>query len=827
MVARRSFVVGVASITAIATGLGGSLAAAADDRDSTSGPIAVEADDYQSSPPVRSLDDGAGDGAGSPSARVNPLAGEEAPATGGADVPGGSDQAPGRTPMPGLTFEGTGNPTGCGGCSPPDTTGDVGPNHYIQMVNATKVAIYDKAGTLLEPPFDLGTLWSSGPCTGNLGDPQVLYDEAADRWLLAQFQSSNRLCFAISQTADPQGAYHLFNFPTPQFPDYFKVGVWPTGYYVSANESSYTAYAFDREKMLAGDATASFVRFAGQTNFLLPADVDGPTAPPTQGGLFYTFKDNSFHGGGADRIELFQLTPDFATPASSTFSLIETIPVTAFTYTVCGFFDFTCIPQSGTPQMVDAVSEWPMQRFAYRRFAGHEALVGTFTVGGGSAAADGGGPGTGAMIRWFELRDTGTGWALHQEGNHDPGGGLNRFMGSIAMDGDGNIALGYSASSSSAFPSIRYASREASDPLGTLEAEVVMQAGSGSQTGSDRWGDYSAMNVDPADDCTFWYTNQYYPVSAATTWKTRIGNFKYPSCSVSPPVMRTLTVTGAGAGSGFVTSSPVGIDCGHNPPGTHTDCTEPYPDGTVVTLTATPAAGSTFGGFTGAGCAGAVTCNVTMDAGKNVTATFNTSPPPPTHTLTVAGAGTGSGFVDSSPVGIDCGHNPPGTRTDCTHQYANGTGVLLTAHPAAGSNFGGFTGGGCSGGGLTCALTMDGARHVTATFQPSNEFTIDKVKRNKRKGTATITVTVPGPGELALGGKNIKPQRPGRQASKRASDKPVTAAGKATLKVKAKGKAKRKLRRKGKAKVTAKITYTPTGGTPNTKTQKVKLKRRR
>ena len=485
---------------------------------------------YSLSVPVRDLPEGSKTTTTPAPSRINPLP----HASGSAGSPSGGDFEPdpligepaaGRTPARDLIFNGTSNPFACGGCSPPDTIGDVGPNHYIQMVNATKVAIHNKTGALLRPRFDLGTLWPSGPCTANAGDPVPVYDEIANRWLLSQFATPNHLCFAISQTANPLGSYHLYTFNVGSFPDYFKVGVWPNGYYVSANESTYTAYAFDRAKMLAGDPTAGFVKFTGQTNFLLPADVDGPTRP-TGGGLFYTFKDGAFHGG-SDRIELFRLTPNFVSPASSSFTLLKTFSVTPFTYTVCGFFLFNCIRQQGTTQRVDAVSEWPMHRFAYRRFPDRQSLVGNFTVGGGTGE-------TGAAIRWFELRNLGTtpaGWTLFQQGTQDQGGVHDRFMGSIAMDEDGNIALGYSVSSSTMFPAIRYATRQPGDPPGTLEPEKTLKVGNGSQTGSNRWGDYSAMSVDPVTDCQFWYTNEYYSPSSTSNWKTAVGAFTMPGCT--------------------------------------------------------------------------------------------------------------------------------------------------------------------------------------------------------------------------------------------------------------------------------------------------------
>lgn len=421
-----------------------------------------------------------------------------------------------------LAFDATGNPAGCGTCTPPDPVGDVGPHHYVHMVNATKVAIYDKLGNLAVGPFNLGTLWSSAPCTGNAGDGVVLYDPIADRWLLSQFASPNHMCVAISQTADPTGAYFTYTFNVGSFPDYFKFGVWPDGYYMSANEATYTAYAFDRAQMLLG-AAATFQKFTGGTNFYLPSDLDGPALPPAGApNPFYTFKDNSFHGGN-DRLEVREFHVDWVTPANSTFSLVATLPIAAFTYTPCGFFNFNCIRQSATAQRFDALGEWPLFRFPYRNFTTHQSLAGTFVVGGGLGEV-------GAAIRWFELRKSGAGWTLYQEGTHDPGDGHDRTNASIAIDRRGDIALGFTVSSSGLHPGIRYATRLAGDPLGTLQAEAGMVAGGGSQTGSNRWGDYAAMSVDPADDCTFWYTNEYYSADSANQWRTRVGAFVVPEC---------------------------------------------------------------------------------------------------------------------------------------------------------------------------------------------------------------------------------------------------------------------------------------------------------
>lgn len=428
----------------------------------------------------------------------------------------------GRTPTVINTFEGISFLSGGAGF-PPDTVGDVGPDHYVQMVNSS-FQIFDKSGNSLVGPININQLWTSagGQCQiQNTGDPIVLYDRLADRWFVSQFFQDG-LCIAISQTADPTGAYFLYEFATNEFPDYPKFGVWPDAYYMGGNESSYTVYAFDRVNMLNGATARGPVRFSGGTNFLMPADLDGATAPPANSpGLFYTFKDNNFHGGN-DRLEVYEFSVDFDTPGNSTVTLVDTITIAEFTYTVCGFFNLGCIPQPGAVENLDAVSEWPMWRLQYRNFGTYQTLVSNFAIDVG---------GDQAGIRWFELRKSAANWALHQEGTYAPDTD-NRFMGSIAMDQDGNMALGYSVSSNSTFPSIRYATRNAKDAPGFLQTEASLIEGSASQNGGgSRWGDYSSMNVDPADDCTFWYTSEYF-TNTFNGWQTRIGTFKVLVCGV-------------------------------------------------------------------------------------------------------------------------------------------------------------------------------------------------------------------------------------------------------------------------------------------------------
>jgi hypothetical protein len=290
--------------------------------------------------------------------------------------------------------------------------------------------------------------------------------------------------------------------------------------------------------MLIG-AAATFQKFTGGDNFYLPSDVDGPTPPPAAApNHFYTFLDNSFHGGGPDRVEVWEFDVDWAVPANSTFTLGANLPVTSFTYTPCGFFNFNCVRQLDTAQRFDALGEWPLFRFPYRNFGAYEALVGTYVIGGGTGEV-------GAAIRWFELRNSGGNWTLFQEGTIDPGDGHDRTNSSIAMDQDGNMGIGFTVSSSTIHPAIRYAIRMAGDPPGTFRPEVSIIEPGGSQTGSSRWGDYASMAVDPADDCTFWYTNEYYPANSANQWHTRIGVFTIPEC-LGPTPTPTATITPGG-----------------------------------------------------------------------------------------------------------------------------------------------------------------------------------------------------------------------------------------------------------------------------------------
>ncbi len=465
-----------------------------------------------------------------------------------------------QTPALVVDFEGLDN---INGVLPPDTEGAVGPNHYVQVVNSS-FAVYSKAGALLSGPFNTNTLWSGfgGPCqVFNNGDAIFVYDQPADRWVFSQFAVSNGnqdVCFAVSQTGDPTGAYWLYSVTTPRFPDYFKIGVWPdpanSAYFMGTNSGfggEYDVAALDRDKMLAGVAARPMQVFQNHPNLLMPADVDGPNPPPADSpGIFYTFRDGGepyFGNPPSDSLDIWEFDVDWTTPALSTFTQVQTIRpaqgLVDFNWTVCGFFESSCLPQPGSnpcnnfigEDCLDSASWWPMQRLQYRNFGTHETLVGTWTVDTTAATPRSGH----AAPRWFELRKAGSSWSIFQQGTHAPDGD-DRWMPSISMDGAGNIAIGYSKvnDATSLFPSIYYAVREAGDPLGTLQAEALHIAGGGIQTHSaNRWGDYSSMDVDPADDCTFWYTTEYMETTGSAPWQTRVGAFQVEGCA-APVVFR-------------------------------------------------------------------------------------------------------------------------------------------------------------------------------------------------------------------------------------------------------------------------------------------------
>jgi hypothetical protein len=425
--------------------------------------------------------------------------------------------------------------------APPDTNGAVGATQYVQWVNVN-LAVFDKATGAIKPGFPVAgnAIWAGfgGGCeTNNDGDPIVQYDKLANRWILTQFSVSTTpylQCVAISQTNDATGAYYryAFSYGNTQFNDYPKLGVWPDGYYVSYNifNNAQTfagakVCAFDRAKMLLGDPTATQQCFQLSTSYggLLPSDLDGVTAPPAG-------SPDYFVAFGSNSLNLWKFHVDWANPANTSLAGPTNIPVAAFT-TACNGGG-TCIPQPNTAQKLDSLGDRLMYRLAYRKFTDHESLVVNHSVAVGSTKRN-----RVTSVRWYELRNpagstiaAGTP-VVYQQGTLSTADGTHRWMGSIAQDKQGNMALGYSASSSSVKPSIRYTGRLATDALGTMQAETSIIAGAGSQLQNlSRWGDYSAMTVDPVDDCTFWYTSEYLKANGTFNWSTWVTSFKFPGC---------------------------------------------------------------------------------------------------------------------------------------------------------------------------------------------------------------------------------------------------------------------------------------------------------
>ena len=470
-------------------------------------------------------------------------------------------------PTIGVNFEGVNN---VNGVLPPDTVGDIGPNHYVQMVNLS-FAIYDRNGTKLYGPVASNTLWQGfgGPCqTTNDGDPVVLYDHLADRWIMTQFALPNfpqgpfYECIAVSQSPDPMGSWHRYEFliSNNKLDDYPKFGVWPDGYYMSINQFTCNiitcnwagagAVVFERDRMLAGQ-TARMVYFDlyntdPNLGGMLPADLDGP--PPAAGtpNPFAQMDDNAW-GYSGDQLQVWNFHVDWGNPSNSTFTFDRALAVNSFDSDMCGYAR-NCIPQPGGTK-VDALSDRVMFRLQYRNFGSYETLVVNHTVDANGADRAG--------LRWYELRDTGSGWGIYQQATYSPDS-ANRWVGSIAMNGSGDIGLGYSVSSTSISPSIRFTGRLAGDPLNQMtQGEGTIVNGSGYQThSSGRWGDYAMMAVDPVDDCTFWFTTEYYNSVSSAGWRTRVGSFKLANCG---PVDNAPTVSITNPANGSTVSGTVNV----------------------------------------------------------------------------------------------------------------------------------------------------------------------------------------------------------------------------------------------------------------------------
>ncbi|MFL6208009.1 MAG: proprotein convertase P-domain-containing protein [Pyrinomonadaceae bacterium] len=500
-----------------------------------------------------------------------------------ARVPGGkgSELAPQVLPTPTVNFESVSltDTTALPGQGflPPDINGEVGPNHFVETVNVA-FRIYDKTGAPLIPLTSIGTLFGAipGPCANNEdGDPIVMYDQMADRWLISEFctvaNPNNHQLIAISKTGDPTGAYYLYDFmmPNNDFNDYPHFGVWSDGYYMTDNEFNQAGtqflgaglFAFDRAKMIAGDPTASYIYFdkntgcpaACQFGGMLPADIDGFTPPPAGAPNTFMQFDDDQTGGAADQLRIFDFHADFATPANSTLTERTGSPlaVAAFDSREVPAGSRNVVPQPAGSAL-DVISDRLMFRLAYRNFGDHESLALNYSV---NAATN---PTFRAGVRYYEIRRTNpaAAWTVQEQATMAGAAGdtEHRWMGSTALNGSGSQAVAYSVSSTTVFPSIRYAGRLSGDPAGSLaQGEQTLVNGTSAQTStSGRWGDYTDLTVDPTDDCTFWYAGEYVTGATApdnTRWHTRVGAFKFGTCAPVQKGILTGTITSSAGGA--------------------------------------------------------------------------------------------------------------------------------------------------------------------------------------------------------------------------------------------------------------------------------------
>jgi hypothetical protein len=546
-------------------------------------------------------------------------------------------------------------------------------------VNSAFTVFSKSTGAVLKGPMDGNTLWQGfgGACeTNNDGDPIANYDKQANRWVLTQFVVAGGAvgfwqCVAVSTTSDATGSYRRFAFQITDFNDYPKLGVWPDAYYITFNMFAATGGNFlgsrlcavDRNQMLTANGTPGPIQcFQLTPDFggVLPSDLDGARNPPAGSPAFMLSHDSA-----ASVLHLWKFHVDWATPGNSTVTGPTNIPVAPFSE-ACG--GGTCIPQKGTTQTVDSLADRLMYRLAYRNFGDHEAMVVSHSVTVGSNPSG---------IRWYEIRNPNGTPTLFQQSTFSPDTTTARWMGSIAMDQAGNMGLGYSASSGSINPAIRFTGRLVTDALNTMQTEATIINGTGSQTASlNRWGDYSAMAIDPTDDCTFWYTTEYLTANGTFNWHTRIASFKFPSCggAATPdfnlqatPASVSVTQGASGTSSirvssvnGFnsaVSLSASGVPSGVTASFSPTSVTPPANGNASSTLTFTASASAATGTFsvTVSGASGSTTRTTSVSLTVNATGGGNGT------VVSLGGAANVFGhFSDGTPVtngGLDGGNN--------------------------------------------------------------------------------------------------------------------------------------------------------------------------
>ena len=457
---------------------------------------------------------------------------------------------------------GNGFPNYSIGFAPPDTNMAVGDTQIIEWVNVS-YAVFDKSGNALTVAIDGTALWESGIpgslcALNNSGDPIAQWDRVAHRWLLFQnvFVSPYAVCIAVSTSSDALGTYNVYQFGVPGngFPDYPKWGIWPTGYFQAQNNFGPGGNgfvgpqicAYNSAKLLVGDSTAEqqCVQFALGEDSLLPGDLDSPTLPPAGQDEFYI---GSLGDVDNSHLSVYSFHVDFATPANSFVTgsgNSQLVSISSFTPACNGAYGGACVPQKGISDLLDSLGDRLMYRFAYYNDTSSFPTPKQHWYVNFDVTASGGQNG----VRWMEFATprtivNPTDLTISQQGTYAPDTNW-RWMGSIARDQNNDVLVGYSESSTNMFPSIFIAGRTPGDTLGMLESEVAVVNGTGSQPDtSNRWGDYSAMRIDPVDNCTFWYTTEYYLVTQTFDWSTQIASANFSGCPSLSSKQQFVAVT--------------------------------------------------------------------------------------------------------------------------------------------------------------------------------------------------------------------------------------------------------------------------------------------
>ncbi len=408
---------------------------------------------------------------------------------------------------------------------PPDPTGAAGPDHYVHSVNSF-VKIFDKSGNLQVGPTNLSVFLG---IPSNNGDPIVLYDQLAERWIVSEFGSlgSNLgLAIGVSETSDPAGAYNVYQFAFSGLPDYPHYGIWHDGYYGTANlNGQAAAFVMERDAMLAGEPDPNIViwdNLPGNVNNPIqvrsaePAHFLGTNIDTSLPGYFTYLQDDGWAAAITyDHLKIWEVVTNWVNPANTTIS--APLEIATDPFDASENFNAPAIEQPGTSNNIAGHGGIISFAANYRAFQDHNSWLITFNT-----FIDGNQTGG---IRWIELRNDGVSdWSVYQEGTYSIADGHSRFMSSAAMDELGNIALAYSTASNTLPVSLRYTGRYEDDPLGTMTvAETIIFDGPGVRTNDRRYGDYSHMTIDP-DNFTFWYTGDYF--SSNNFWRTRIASWR-------------------------------------------------------------------------------------------------------------------------------------------------------------------------------------------------------------------------------------------------------------------------------------------------------------